>query len=100
MDMSEKQSRLDVLKKKKEQLNARIQKLESLEKSRDRKRDTRRKILVGSYFIDKASEEGNLGSLFQQMDGYLKRNSDRKLFNLESFFEENKSEQTKVEKEF
>ncbi len=81
--MNEKQSRLDVLKKKKEQLNARIQKLESLEKSRERKRDTRRKILVGSYFIDKANKDGCLDSLFQQLDGYLKRNSDRELFQLD-----------------
>ncbi|HAU2041529.1 TPA: mobilization protein, partial [Legionella pneumophila] len=58
--MSEKQSRLDALKKKQEQLRAQIQKLESLEKSRERKRDTRRKILVGSYFIDKANQEGTL----------------------------------------
>jgi hypothetical protein len=82
--MGEKQSRINVLKKKKEQLNARIQKLESLEKSRERKRDTRRKILIGAYFIDKANEEGELDALFQQMDGYLKRNSDRELFCLET----------------
>ena len=80
--MDEKQSRLDVLKKKKGQLNVRIQKLESLQKSRERKRDTRRKILSGAYFIDKATEEGNLDSLFQQLDGYLKRSSDRELFGL------------------
>lgn len=50
--------------------------------------------------MEQATEEGNLDSLLQKMDKYLKRNSDRKLFNLESFFEENKSEQAKVEKEF
>lgn len=81
--MSEKQSNLDILKKKKEQLNARIQKLESLQKSRERKRDTRRKILIGAYFIDKATEEDSLDTLFKQLDGYLKRNSDRELFHLE-----------------
>lgn len=98
--MGEKQSRINVLKKKKEQLNARIQKLESLEKSRERKRDTRRKILIGAYFIDKSSEEGNLNSLFQQLDGYLKRNSDRELFHLEPLYGEKESEQTKVVNEF
>ena len=39
--MNEKQSRLDTLKKRQEQLRAQIQKLESLEKSRERKRDAR-----------------------------------------------------------
>ncbi len=86
--MNEKQSRLDVLKKKKEQLNARIQKLESLQKSRERKRDTRRKILIGAYFMDKATDEGSLDALFQKMDKYLKRKSDRELFDLEAIDEE------------
>jgi hypothetical protein len=96
--MNEKQSRLDVLKKKKEQLNARIQKLESLEKSRERKRDTRRKILIGAYFIDKANEEGGLNALFQQLNGYLKRNSDRELFLLEPITDEKETEQTEAAK--
>ena len=86
--MNEKQSRLDALKKKQEQLRAQIQKLESLEKSRERKRDTRRKILVGSYFIDKANQEGNLPTLFQQLEQYLKRNTDRELFQLTPLVEE------------
>ncbi|HAU0345698.1 TPA: mobilization protein [Legionella pneumophila] len=86
--MSEKQSRLDALKKKQEQLRAQIQKLESLEKSRERKRDTRRKILVGSYFIDKANQEGTLFDLYQQIDKYIKRNVDRELFHLEPHTEE------------
>ena len=86
--MSEKQSRLDALKKKQEQLRSQIQKLESLEKSRERKRDTRRKILVGSYFIDKANQEGTLFDLYQQIDKYIKRNADRELFHLEPLEEQ------------
>lgn len=86
--MSEKQSRLDALKKKQEQLRSQIQKLESLEKSRERKRDTRRKILVGSYFIDKANQEGTLFDLYQQIDKYIKRNVDRELFHLEPLEEQ------------
>ncbi len=80
--MTEKQSRLDVLKKKQDQLRAQIQKLESLDKTRERKRDTRRKILIGSYFIDKANDEGTLDALYQKLEHYLKRNSDRELFQL------------------
>jgi large subunit ribosomal protein L7/L12 len=86
--MNEQCSKLETLKKKKEQLNARIHKLESLHKARERKRDTRRKILIGAYFIDKAAEEGGLDSLFKQLDGYLKRNSDRELFGLGSLTDE------------
>ena len=96
--MSEKQSQLDSLKKKKEQLSAKIQKLEALQKSRERKRDTRRKILIGAYFMDKATEEGSLDSLFQQLDGYLKRNSDRELFQLKPNHEK-ESERSEAEKQ-
>ncbi|HAU2056269.1 TPA: mobilization protein, partial [Legionella pneumophila] len=57
-------------------------------KSRERKRDTRRKILVGSYFIDKANQEGTLFDLYQKIDKYIKRNADRELFHLEPLTEE------------
>lgn len=80
--MTEKPSRLDALKKKQEQLRAQIQKLESLEKSRERKRDARRKILIGAYFLDKANQEGSLSLLYQRLDSYLKRDADRELFQL------------------
>ena len=42
------EDRLENLKKKKEQLSARIQQIEAREKSKQRKQDTRRKILLGS----------------------------------------------------
>ena len=81
--MNEKQSRLDALKKKKEQLNAQIQKLEALEKSRERKRDARRKILIGAYFIDKAKQDGTLFDLYKKLEDYLHRDSDKELFKLD-----------------
>ena len=78
--MDKKISKIDALKIKRERLQAQIQKLEASEKSRERKQDTRRKILVGSYFIDKAKEEGGVESLYQLMGDYLKRESDKQLF--------------------
>lgn len=78
--MDKKISKIDALKIKRERLQAQIQKLEASEKSRERKQDTRRKILVGSYFIDKAKEEGGIESLYQLMGSYLKRESDKQLF--------------------
>ena len=78
--MDKKISKIDALKIKRERLQAQIQKLEASEKSRERKQDTRRKILVGSYFIDKAKEEGGVESLYKLMGNYLKRESDKQLF--------------------
>jgi len=88
MSTSTKQSKtvknkVELLKQKREALNARIQKMESLEKNRERKRDTRRKILLGSYYLDKAIKESKMDDVKLIMDSYLKRDSDRELFWLE-----------------
>lgn len=80
--MEKKLKKLESLKKKHEQLKAQIQTLEAAKKSRDRKRDTRRKILIGAYYLDKVMQENKFPEIVKIMDGYLTRNSDRILFDL------------------
>ena len=80
--MNAKSKKLDGLKKKQEQLKAQIQNLEAAEKSREKKRDTRRKILVGAYYLDKAITDDRFDEITRLMDGYLTRQSDRELFDL------------------
>jgi len=80
--MADKTKRLDSLKKKQEQIKAKIQSLEAAEKTRERKRETRRKILVGAYHLDKSRTDGHFKDTIRLMDGYLKRDSDRTLFDL------------------
>jgi len=77
------EQRLEQLKQKKEHLAAQIQKIENSKKSKERKTDTRKKILVGSYYLDKAKKENTYDDIVQIMDEYLTRDSDRKIFNLE-----------------
>jgi hypothetical protein len=71
---------LERLKEQRAKLEARIQAAEARAKQSERKQDTRRKILVGSYHLDKAIKENKLADLKQLMDGYLTRENDRKLF--------------------
>jgi len=78
----EKLSKLQKLKLQKEILEARIQKAESLQKNRERKEDTRRKILIGSYFMDKLKKDGAYETIANELNTFLTRNSDRKLFGL------------------
>jgi hypothetical protein len=74
---------VDKLKAQRDKLNARIQAAEAREKSGERKKDTRRKVLVGAYYLDKASKDtGGMDAITQKLDGYLTRDSDRALFNL------------------
>lgn len=73
---------LERLKQQREQLSARIQAAEARERTAERKRDARRKILIGAYYLDMAQKEGKYEQLVKRMDEFLTRNSDRKLFNL------------------
>ena len=73
---------LEKLKTQRDALNARIQKMQALEITRERKKETRRKILVGAYILDKARKDNTLAQLSQDLDAFLTRDSDRELFEL------------------
>ena len=73
---------LDSLKKKRDVLNARIRLMQNREQSKERKDNTRRKILIGSYYLDKANKNNSFDDVVKLMDSYLTRDSDRKLFGL------------------
>lgn len=73
---------LDALKKKRDAINSRIRLVQNRELRQKRKDDTRRKILVGSYFLDKTKKDGSFEELSAKLDKFLVRDSDRKLFDL------------------
>ena len=75
-------NKIDKLKQQRKQLDARIQKLTALESNRNRKQDTRRKILVGSFYLDYVAKLNKMDELKQKLDGFLTRDSDRVLFDL------------------
>lgn len=76
-------TKLESLKKKSEQLKAQIQKIEAAQSAKRRKQDTRRKILIGAYYWEKALKEGSVEEIKKLMECFLTRNSDRVLFDLE-----------------
>ena len=76
-------NQLEKLKAQRNTLNARIQSAEARARVSERKKDTRRKILVGAFYLDQA--QGNpiqWAELQQRMASYLTRDSDRQLFEL------------------
>ena len=75
---------LERLKEKQAQIVARIKAAEAKEKEKERKNETRRKILVGSYFLEKYRQADNFPALQQELETYLTRKDDRALFNLKS----------------
>lgn len=76
------QGYLDKLKAQRDKLVARIQAAEARTKESERKKDTRRKILIGSYYLDHTLKNNQMDALKKLMDGFLTRDSDRKLFDL------------------
>lgn len=80
--MSKSKSSIEKLKEQRDKLNARIQQQEARLKTSERKIDTRKKILIGSYFLDNAIKENKLDEIKSLMKDYLKRDSDRALFDL------------------
>ena len=78
-----KQNQLDKLKQQRDALNARIQAAEARGRVSARKQDTRRKILIGAYYLDQAQQNPDQWSqLVKIMADYLTRDSDRRLFGL------------------
>ena len=78
-----KQNQLDRLKEQRNALNAKIQSAEARSRVSERKQDTRRKILIGAYYLEQAQRDSHQWAELQQiMTRYLTRDSDRRLFEL------------------
>ncbi len=75
-------SALEKLKAQQAKITARIQQMEARTKVAERKRELRRKILVGAYYLDQANQKNEWDILNKTMDTFLTRNSDRLLFDL------------------
>ena len=75
--------KLDELLKKREQLNAQIQKERNKQSQQQRKEDTRRKILLGALMME-MMKKGELDekNIRKRLDSFLTKNIDRKLFDL------------------
>lgn len=75
--------KLDELLKKREQLNAQIQKERNKHTQQQRKEDTRRKILLGALMMSMI-KKGELDEkkILKKLDGFLTKDIDRKLFDL------------------
>jgi septal ring factor EnvC (AmiA/AmiB activator) len=77
-----KSKKLEDLEKKIEQLRNQKAAEEARLKAQVKKDDTRRKILVGAYFLEQAERDGTVSELFKKLDPFLTRKADRLLFNL------------------
>ena len=80
---------LDALLEKEKKLKAQIQQAKSLQRTSERKRQTRRQVLIGAAVL--ARVEAGLWpreELLTMMDGFLTRPNERELFELEAQVDE------------
>ena len=80
--MSKGVTKLEVLKQKQAALKAKIEMMTAREKTIAKKQDVRRKILLGAFALEQAKNDDKMAELYQKMDEFLTRNSDRVLFDL------------------
>ena len=80
------EKKIEAQLEKLKQLKAQKQAIQSREKTKqkeqERKDDTRRKILLGSYLIKKMQNEANKEKILAELNEYLTENRDRQLFDL------------------
>lgn len=71
------------LKQRRDQLSARLQRLQQAEKARQRKLRTRRLILMGTLMETRAKDDPNHRErVLKSLDGFLSKPRDRALFDL------------------
>ena len=70
------------LKQLKAQKQAVLAREKARQKAQDRKDDTRRKILLGSYLLNKMEDEAEKEKILMELNEYLTENRDRQLFDL------------------
>ena len=78
-------TKLEKLLQKEAQLKAQIQQAKAAERTLEKKRDTRRKILVGAAVLTRVERgEWPEADLKRMMDGFLTRQNERDLFKLDA----------------
>ena len=76
------EAQLEKLKQLKAQKQAIEARERTKQKEQQRKDDTRRKILLGSYLIKKMQNEANKEKILAELNEYLTEDRDRQLFDL------------------
>ena len=73
---------LEDLYKKRQALDARIELIKAKDRERQRKEETRKKILLGAFILQHQGEGVDWQAWLKKLDGFLERENDRKLFGL------------------
>ena len=73
---------LEKLVNRKERLEARVKLIKYRTMNKERKEDTRRKILAGAYILQQCERDNTLAAFIQELTQFLTRDADKALFKL------------------
>ena len=73
---------LEKLINRKERLEARVKLMKYRAMNKERKDDTRRKILAGAYILQQCERDNTLAAFIQELNKFLSRDADKALFKL------------------
>ena len=71
--------RIEKLIDKRKKIDAQIKLAEARDRTKQRKEEVRRKILVGAYYLEQARNSNKVDELATIMRHYLERDSDKKM---------------------
>lgn len=82
-------TRIDELKERRARVDAELERLRRQASARERKRDTRRKIVAGATVLAAAAENRKVESWFRKLlEQRVRKPDDRRLFNLDAEMED------------
>ncbi|HEU5375741.1 MAG TPA: mobilization protein [Ktedonobacteraceae bacterium] len=75
--------RVKKLKEQKRVIEERLRKQQNRDRTKERKDDTRRKILAGAWLLDEMNQRNDFKEfVYKKLDSFLSRPADRALFGL------------------
>lgn len=75
--------RVKKLKEQKKMIEQRLRKQQNSDRKKERKDDTRRKILAGAWLLDEMNQREDFKEfVYKKLDSFLTRPADRALFGL------------------
>ena len=72
--------KLKTLQQKKDEIDSKIKRIQKQQRAQQTELNNRRKILIGSYYLEQIKRSNSMPELLQTMQQFLIKDEDKKLF--------------------
>ncbi len=72
--------KLKTLQQKKDKIDSKIKRIQKQQRAKETELNNRRKILIGSYHLEQTKRSNSIPELLQNMQQFLIKDEDKKLF--------------------